>query len=63
MPVNCKRYGLNVSKKYDNGSDQWLLMDGNPNEWAVAFHGVRGPNDSCGNSKVMNAIMSGLDKG
>ena len=30
-PVFCKRYGLNVSKKYDNGSDQWLLMDGNEN--------------------------------
>lgn len=28
MPVKCKRYGLNVSGKYDNGSDRWLEMNG-----------------------------------
>ena len=35
-----KRVGLKVSGKYDGGNDDWLSMDGNPNEWAVAFHGV-----------------------
>ena len=25
-PVNCKRYGLNVSQKYDNQNDKWLSM-------------------------------------
>jgi hypothetical protein len=30
MPIKCKRYGLNVSKKYDNGDDTWLKMDGSP---------------------------------
>ena len=24
---------------YDNGNDDWLKMNGNPNEWAVGFHG------------------------
>jgi hypothetical protein len=28
QPVNCTRYGLNVSKKYDNNSDLWLSMSG-----------------------------------
>ena len=63
MPCRGKRYGLNVSKKYDNGSDAWLMMDGNPGEWAVAFHGVSSPNSSCRNAKVLNAIMEGKDKG
>ena len=35
-----KRIGLNVKSKYDNGNDDWLKMNGNPREWAVAFHGI-----------------------
>jgi len=32
--------------------DGWLEMDGNPKEWAVAFHGVREPTGyAC--SKIM----------
>ena len=32
---------MKVSKKYDGGNDDWLAMNGNANEWAVAFHGVK----------------------
>lgn len=32
------RKGLKVLDKYPQ--DGWLNMDGNPNEWAVAFHGI-----------------------
>ena len=31
-------YGLRVLDQYDNGNNDWIAMDGNPNEWAVAFH-------------------------
>lgn len=37
------RRGLSVASKYDEGNDQWLSMDCNPNEWAVAFHGFKMP--------------------
>ena len=39
-PIGWKGFGLNVSGKYDNGNDDWLKMDGNLNEWAVAYHGI-----------------------
>ena len=35
-----RRKGLKVSKKFDNGNDDWLEMDGRKGEWAVAFHGI-----------------------
>ena len=35
-----RRIGLNVLTKFDNGNDEWLMMNGNPGEWAVAFHGI-----------------------
>ena len=54
------RFGISVSQKFDNGCDDWLLMNGNPEEWAVAFHGVRYPNNSSGEVKVLNQIMEGL---
>ena len=25
--------------RYDNGNNDWLLMNGNDNEWAIGFHG------------------------
>ena len=34
-------FGLKVTGKYDNGNDDWLAHDGNKNEWAIAYHGVR----------------------
>ena len=36
---NWKRIGLRVLDRF--ASDGWLNMDGNDNEWAVAFHGLR----------------------
>ena len=44
-PVHCKRYGINVSGKYDSGKDAWLKMNGRVGEWAVGFHGVKNPED------------------
>ena len=39
-------FGLKVTGKYDNGNDDWIKMDNNPNEWAIAYHGIgRGRND------------------
>ena len=29
---------MRVSDRYPDG-DAWLMMDGNKDEWAVAFHG------------------------
>ena len=37
---NWVGYGLRVLDQYDNGNNDWIAMDGNPNEWAVAFHGT-----------------------
>jgi len=31
-------YGLKVLDQYDYGNNDWIAMNGNPNEWAVAFH-------------------------
>jgi hypothetical protein len=39
-PQGWKGYGLKVLGKYDNGNDDWLAYNGNPNEWAVAYHGI-----------------------
>jgi len=33
-------YGLRVWDQYDKGNNDWIGMDGNPNEWAVAYHGT-----------------------
>ena len=38
-------------------------MDENPNEWAIAFHGVNYPNNEYEGSRVLNSIMSGVNKG
>jgi hypothetical protein len=61
QPIFCNRFGVNVSGKYDGGKDDWLLMNSNPAEWAVAFHGIRSPgSDVPANGKtVLESIMSG----
>ena len=33
-------YGLKVLNQYDNKNNDWIAMDGNENEWAVAYHGT-----------------------
>ena len=40
-PEGWMGFGLKVIGKYDNGNDDWLAHDGNKNEWAIAYHGVR----------------------
>ena len=37
---NWVGYGLKVLDQYDNGNNDWIAMDGNANEWAVAYHGT-----------------------
>ena len=37
---NWVGYGLKVLEEYDKGNNDWIAMDGNQNEWAVAFHGT-----------------------
>ena len=39
-PKGWKGFGLKVSGKYDNGNDDWLACNGNPNESAVAYYGL-----------------------
>ena len=39
-PKGWKGFGLKVLGKYDNGNDDWLAYNGNPNEWAIAYHGI-----------------------
>ena len=39
-PKGYFRLGLSVSKKFDEGKDNWLAMNGDPKEWAVGYHGI-----------------------
>lgn len=39
-PIGWKGYGLKVMDIYDEGNNDWIAKDGNPNEWAVAYHGI-----------------------
>ena len=39
-PQGWLGFGLKVIGRYDNGNDDWLAHDNNPNEWAVAYHGL-----------------------
>ena len=36
---NWIRVGLHVRGRYDGGNEDWIMMNGNANEWAVGFHG------------------------
>ena len=62
-PVHCKRYGIKVSGKYDDGKDAWLKMNGRVGEWAVGFHGVKNPEGEGLKGTVMQSIMKGLNEG
>ena len=37
---NWVGFGLRVLNQYDNRNNEWIGMNGNPNEWAVAYHGT-----------------------
>ena len=45
-PKGWKGFGLKVLDKYDDGNNDWLDYNGNPNEWAIAYHGL-GAGGSC----------------
>ena len=60
LPVHCLRYGLMVLGRFDGKNDDWLMMNGNADEWAVAFHGVKSPASLCNDIKVFNCIMKGI---
>ena len=56
-PLGWKGFGLKVLDKYDNGNNDWIKMDGNPNEWAIAYHGIgRNRNDV---EEITNKIYHG----
>jgi hypothetical protein len=57
QPVLGRRFGIKVKDLY--GSNNWLLMDGNKEEWTVAFHGVNLP--TSGNK--IRSIMNGREEG
>jgi hypothetical protein len=54
-PKGWKGFGLKVLGKYDNGNDDWLTYNGNPNEWAIAYHGI-GAGGNC--NTVEQATLS-----
>ena len=39
-PLGWKGFGLKVLDKYDDRNNDWLKMDNNPKEWAIAYHGI-----------------------
>ena len=39
-PLGWMGYGLRVLNRYDLGNNDWIDYDNNPNEWAVAYHGM-----------------------
>jgi len=40
-PLNWTRYGMNIAYFGFKDEDDWIQMNKNPNEWAVAYHGLR----------------------
>ena len=56
-------FGLKVIGKFDNGNDDWLAADGNPDEWAVAYHGVGSGIDDNLEDVTNKIAKGGLKKG
>jgi hypothetical protein len=44
---------------YDEGNNNWLMMDGNQDEWAAVFHGVFFPTAGNKMRSIMNGRVSG----
>ena len=56
-PLGWKGFGLKVLNKYDQGNNDWIEANGNPNEWAVAYHGIgRNKNNV---EEITNKIVEG----
>ncbi|CAD8114254.1 unnamed protein product [Paramecium primaurelia] len=56
FPRGCYGFGLDI-KKYGENQD-WIQMDGNPNEWRIMYHGTI---QNFVNSIVKNNLMPGLN--
>eukprot|EP01062_Namystynia_karyoxenos_P029237 TRINITY_DN21_c0_g2_i1.p1 TRINITY_DN21_c0_g2~~TRINITY_DN21_c0_g2_i1.p1 ORF type:complete len:566 (+),score=126.37 TRINITY_DN21_c0_g2_i1:82-1698(+) len=41
QPRGYTGHAIRVLGKYDQGNNDWLMMDGRPREWAVAFHATK----------------------
>jgi hypothetical protein len=61
QPVLGTRYGIKVAGVY--GEDNWLLMDHNKGEWAIAFHGIRNPENLINGKPAFRCIMDGRKDG
>lgn len=56
-PLGWKAFGLKVLDKYDQGNNDWIAMDGNKNEWAIAYHGIGRSSDDV--EGITNKIVNG----
>ena len=36
-PIGWAKYGLNVSKRFDNKNDDWLGFEHQKGEWCIAY--------------------------
>ncbi|CAK81267.1 unnamed protein product (macronuclear) [Paramecium tetraurelia] len=54
FPRGCYGFGLNIKKYGDN--EDWLLMNGNANEWRIMYHGTK---QHCVSSIVKNNLKTG----
>ena len=64
-PYEWHAYGLKVLNNYDNMNNDWLACNNNPNEWAVAYHGVGGKRGKCGSvfKNVVSIVQNNLAPG
>ena len=62
-PKGWKGYGLKVMDAYDNGNNDWIAKDGNPNEWAVAYHGIGSKLGSTVEDATRLIFMGGFKSG
>ena len=64
-PYEWHAYGLKVLNNYDNRNNDWLACNNNPNEWAVAYHGVGGKRGKFGTvfENVVSIAKNNLSPG
>ena len=64
-PYEWHAYGLKVLNNYDNMNNDWLACNNNPNEWAVAYHGVGGKRGKFGRvfQNVVSIVQNNLAPG
>ena len=53
--------GLKVMDVYDNGNNDWLAMNNNSNEWAVAYHGIGKAGNTTDTETKTNNIIKTID--